>query len=150
VITGLALRIVGPLAVVAVLWLHGCHFGTQRTTTKYEALRSEAQATAARDALRRSEANIGVTDAAKKQATRHAAAAAGSRAELERLRNALADRVAASAPAGAGADEAAALRQLLGACAERYRAVAEDADRLVGQTRGLQDYAARVCVGAAP
>jgi hypothetical protein len=78
------------------------------------------------------------TDLAKSRRTAGAAAA-----ELGRLRDELAarDRRAAEAAAAAGSvDGGAAERQLLGECADRYRAVAGDADQLADQVRWLQGF----------
>jgi hypothetical protein len=53
----------------------------------------------------------------------------------------------AHAGAAAGAGDAAIARQLLGACAGRYAAVAADADRLRAQVTGLQRFVATACGG---
>jgi ATPase subunit of ABC transporter with duplicated ATPase domains len=76
-----------------------------------------------------------------------AAAAAGARTELGRLR----DQLAAGRPAPT--DPATPIRvdggspeaQLLGACASALVGVAEDADRLAAQVIGLQAYVRGVC-----
>lgn len=87
-------------------------------------------------------------DAAKKQAALTARAAAvesaarSLRDDIERLN-------AGAAPADAGAaaivSEARTARELLGACADRYRGVAQAADELREQVTGLQDYATTIC-----
>lgn len=46
----------------------------------------------------------------------------------------------ADACAAAQPDAATTARELLGACSQRYAAVAGEADRLAGQVMGLQDY----------
>lgn len=53
----------------------------------------------------------------------------------------------AHAGAAAGAGQAATARELLGACGERYAAVAAEADGLREQVTGLQQFTSRVCVG---
>lgn len=55
-------------------------------------------------------------------------------------------RPAPSDPQSAAyAGEARVARQLLGACTEEYRSVAQHADQLRDQVSGLQDYAVTVC-----
>lgn len=75
-----------------------------------------------------------------------------ARTQLDRLRASLArvDRPAdsASAAPGPGADDGAAVRGLLGACAERYADVAADAGRFATQVIGLQGYVHAACPGA--
>ena len=80
-----------------------------------------------------------------KQRAAVASAAAGARAESERLREQLAALPAADSASGPGAD-GSPIAELLGACADRYQAVAAEADRLAGQVRGLQKYAVEVCM----
>jgi hypothetical protein len=111
-----------------------------------QAVRDEMGVLATRDALRRHEANQGVTDRAHQERTALAAAAAAARAQSARLRDELATARAA-AEAGPGADGAAAVAlELLGECAARRGEVAGEAARLAAQVRGLQDYARNVCV----
>lgn len=110
----------------------------------------EMRQRADQDALERNARNERVTDAYIKQRDAVAHAAAGARAESERLREQLAALPAADPAAGAGADGAAPLAELLGSCGERYQAVAAEADRLAGQVRGLQNYARQVCVAHNP
>jgi hypothetical protein len=72
----------------------------------------------------------------------------GRAAAVERVNRGLRDEVArlnsrpapANPESAAFADEASAARQLLGECADEYRAVATDADRLRDQVTGLQHY----------
>lgn len=80
----------------------------------------------------------------------YADAAAGARAQRDRLRQQLAaagrDGVASPDPsAGSGldgaADGAAVLRFVVGQCVDRYIDVAEEADRLGARLIGLQGYA---------
>jgi hypothetical protein len=55
----------------------------------------------------------------------------------------------AGAGAAAGAGETCVARELLGACGERYAAVAADADALREQVIGLQQFAAKACKAGA-
>ena len=72
------------------------------------------------------------------------AAGLAARTELGRLRNRLsrpsAPAAGASTATGPGADDTAALRAVLGACAGRYEEVAGDAGRLANQVTGLQGF----------
>jgi hypothetical protein len=63
-------------------------------------------------------------------------------AQLNANAAALADvpGTSAGACAAPGSDAAATARELLGACSQRYAAVAAAADQLGGQVTGLQDY----------
>ena len=87
-------------------------------------------------------------DAQEKQ-TRLVAAAAASQRAAGQLRDEIARLNARPAPASpesaALAGEASVARQLLGACAEEYRWVAQEADGLRSQVTGLQQYAKLVC-----
>jgi chromosome segregation ATPase len=69
--------------------------------------------------------------------------------ELARLRddiNRLNSRATPADPeAAAYAREAGVARELLGACAERYSGVAQEADGLRSQVTGLQDYVRSAC-----
>jgi hypothetical protein len=85
------------------------------------------------------------------------AAAAGATDELGRLRAALATADAAGVHpgeagadpgAGRGPDDAARLRELLGACSGRYADVAAAADALRTQVTGLQGYVKAACTAA--
>jgi hypothetical protein len=77
-----------------------------------------------------------------------AAAAAGAKSELDRLRREIAAAggpgAADSATAG-GAHGAAAFPELLGACAGALFDLGQEADRIKGIASGLQDYAKNVC-----
>lgn len=90
-------------------------------------------------------------NAAKKQTVLAARVAAADivvgrlRDEITRLNS----RPAPSDPATAAiAGEARTARELLGACAERYKAVARDTDELRDQVTGLQDFSITVCHGS--
>lgn len=73
---------------------------------------------------------------------------AASNRTVASLRDTIAQLNARPAPADPGAaafsDEASTARELLGACAEEYRAVAAEADQYATQVTGLQEYAASV------
>lgn len=72
-----------------------------------------------------------------------AAAAAGSlRDEINRLN---ASPAPANPESAAFALQARTARELLGACTERYKGVAQDADGLRDQVSGLQDFATSTC-----
>jgi hypothetical protein len=108
-------------------------------------VRAEINEQANRDALKRHEANQGVTDRAHQERTALAAVAAAARADAGRLRDELA--AARAAAAGPGSDGAATVPlELLGECAERREAVAGEAAKLASQVRGLQDWIGRVCL----
>ena len=80
-----------------------------------------------------------------------ARAAAGARAELDRLRDQLAavrpgDRAPAPAPAAAARPDGAAAAAVAGECAGQLLQVAESADTVAERLRSLQTYVAQVCV----
>lgn len=109
--------------------------------------KAEAEARAKEQAMRNQVERI-ASNAQKKQtelATRVAdttAAAASLRNDIERLN---ASGTAASPDAAALAGQARTARELLGACTDQYRSVAQSADELGNQVTGLQDYATSVC-----
>lgn len=117
-----------------------------RAQTVQATLEAEKQARARENTLRQQVERI-ATHAMQRQTDRDRELAAAHRANaglrdtISRLnaRPAPADPVAASY-----ADEAGAARELLGACAQEYRAVAADADRLSDQVTALQEYASSV------
>lgn len=77
-------------------------------------------------------------------------AGAGARAELKRLRDALAARERAAAEGGAAAgraDDAAAERAILGSCAAELVDVAREADRIAARLGGLQNYVRKITQG---
>ena len=119
--------------------------GRAEIKAQWDALEAERDRVAAADALRRTEANIGVTNEYRKRINHAAAAASAARSELEQLRDEISRRVETATP-GQGIDDAAAIGKLLGACAAEYQLVAADADRLAEQVRGLQSYANKVCM----
>ncbi|MFO0315388.1 MAG: hypothetical protein ACK50S_00670 [bacterium] len=80
-----------------------------------------------------------------------ARAAAGARAELDRLRNQLAavrpgDRGPAEDPAAAGRLDGSAAAAVAGECASQLVEVAESADAVAERLRSLQTYVSRACV----
>jgi hypothetical protein len=101
----------------------------------------------------------GALDAKEREAQRARADAADLRGQLASLRDSLAtaataaDLPASSATGGTGAargpDDAATLRQLLGACSGRYADVAEAADALRVQLSGVQGWVRAACVAPA-
>ena len=137
------LGIAGLLLAAATVW----HYSEVRQAGKdgYAKAEADMRERTDQDAKDRSEANERVTDAYIKQRDAVARAAAGARAESERLREQLAALPAADSASGPGAD-GSPIAELLGACADRYQAVAAEADRLAGQVRGLQKYAVEVCM----
>ncbi len=154
-------KAVAVLALAAALLFTGYHFGVKLTKADWAQERaawSEERAAlatqyaaaqkAARDEEKRraDEAQRIVDDLGKAQA-----ATAVRAVRAERAADGLRDTIAAlnarplpdapSCPAAAGhAREATVARELLGACAEEYRGVAAEADRLRDQVTGLQGW----------
>lgn len=118
--------------------------GRAEVKAEWDQHEEERRRVAAADALKRSEANIGVTESYRKQIIRSQAAAVAARGELDQLRDVLArsGEAAASSPGTDGGP----YRELLGECAVEVARLAAEADRLASQTRGLQAYALEVCV----
>lgn len=121
----------------------------QAETLRLERERSAEQLIKFRNAERISH------EQARLQAARLQRIAAGD-AVADRLRSTIdrLNRRDVSAAAGdpgavALAEGAATARQLFGSCTERYRGLAEKADRLGDQVSGLQDDALHVCRAAA-
>jgi hypothetical protein len=83
-----------------------------------------------------------------------AAAAAGARSELDRLRSEISRPACTGADcdsaAARGVDAGAVERQLLGQCAAALVGVAQDADRLAATVIGLQAYVRSVCQAPQP
>jgi chromosome segregation ATPase len=108
---------------------------------------AEQASRAKEQALQRGSERI-ARDTQEKQ-TRLVAAAAASQRAADQLRDEIARLGARPAPAdpesAAFADEAGVARQLLGACAEEYRGMAQEADGLRVQVTGLQQFAKTVC-----
>jgi ATPase subunit of ABC transporter with duplicated ATPase domains len=141
------------LLVVACGWFYVAKIKAQGELATYRAevaentRKAEAEARAKEQAMQVQVERIAANEAKKTQvlAARVAAAdsaARGLRDDIERL-NA---RPAPEDPESAAyAREARTARELLGACAAEYRAVAEGADQLRDQVTGLQDYASNVC-----
>jgi hypothetical protein len=135
--------------------------GRAEVQAKWDKLEAERSALAAKDALRRDEANLGVGDAyeARRKATAALVAAANARAaaataDADGLRDAIRRLAENPAPDLATARERAErFGRLLSECA----GVVEEGERLVEESQGrvaalndkvagLQDYAAKVCV----
>lgn len=91
----------------------------------------------------RNQANAGVIDGYRKQVQSVARAAASARTESVRLRDEIAYH-AQRAASGPGADDSP-IGKLFGECAAEVARLAEAADQLAAQTRGLQRYAGEVC-----
>lgn len=143
-LTGFATRILGVAGVLATAFVWGCSHGEAKINRKWTAERNVMVAEQARIERELNEGNNRVTAAYIAQRDAQKLSAAAARTELAGLHADIADR-AASAAASGRFDEAAEVGKLLGACEGRYTAVAEDADGLAAQVRGLQDYAQRVC-----
>ena len=109
-------------------------------------LASEQQARAREQNLRQQVERI-ATHAVQRQNDRDRLLAAAQRSNAS-LRDTIASLNSRPAPADPGAasyaHEAQAARELLGACAQDYRAMAATADELTDQVTGLQEYAASV------
>lgn len=109
--------------------------------------KAEAEARAKEQAMRNQVERI-ASNAQKKQtelATRVAdttAAAASLRNDIERLN---ASGTATGADVATLTGQARTARELLGACTDQYRSVAQSADELGNQVTALQDYATSVC-----
>lgn len=89
------------------------------------------------------EATRKAADAYAKNVARQQAAAAGARADLDSLRDAIASAPGPACPASSaarGPDADGAFRELFGSCAANLQALAQEADRLEAKLTGLQDY----------
>ena len=90
-----------------------------------------------------------IADEADKTQTKLVVRAAAAERSARGLRDEIARLNARPAPtdpeASSYAGEASAARELLGACSDRYTAVAKEADRIRDQVIGLQDYVKSVC-----
>jgi uncharacterized protein involved in exopolysaccharide biosynthesis len=110
----------------------------QRAEAQARALEREMQANTERITNEIDKANARLAD----QSTATARTARGLRDEIARL-NA---RPAPACPEAAAIfGEASTARDLLAACADEYREMAADADRLSIQVTGLQDWASQTC-----
>jgi hypothetical protein len=143
---------VGVIALIAVLlglnWVHSAGVRSGRAECAEE---REKYVAAATKALARKEAVEfeaaqrlrKLSDAYSAEIARGGATAAAARADLERLRRALARPPGGAEPpppaAGAGVDDpTATLRELFGACAAEYQGLAEEAGELAARVSGLQ------------
>lgn len=111
--------------------------------------RAEAEARAKEQRLQRE--NERIANESTQRERRLASNAATSQLAANSLRDEIQRLNARAAPGDATAagyaGEAAAARELLGACSSEYRAVAEGADSLRDQVIGLQDWVSQVCRG---
>jgi hypothetical protein len=113
-----------------------------RESVAYALRQAEAQA------RERERAMTAQTEKVANEASKREQVLAYRAAAVERVNRGLRDEVARlnARPApenpesASYANEARAARELLGACADEYRAVATDADRLRDQVTGLQQY----------
>lgn len=139
------------VAIVAVV-LAGTHWKVYLNGQKAVRAEYQAKQLAAEQAARAREQQLvaqrqKVEELYVQEKRKAATAAAGARAELDRLRG----QLAAGGPAPADpataprADGASIESQLLGACATALVGVAEGADRLAAQVVGLQEYVRGVC-----
>lgn len=152
-------------AVVALLAWGGFqrHSATQATKAAAAASQAAAVHAAAAEGERQARqleqtyaTNVQKASNAYAQNLRRArAAAADTRSELDRLRDAAA--VAApscaagpGAAASAGADAAAGLRQVLGSCAQSLSELAAAADADAARVTALQDYIKAIGAASAP
>lgn len=126
------------------------HYRHELANSKMEAakatLEAEKQARARENSLRQQVERI-ATNAMQRQTDRDRELAAAHRANAG-LRDTISSLNARPAPAdpvaASYAHEAGAARELLGACAQEYRAVAAEADKLSDQVTALQEYASSV------
>jgi hypothetical protein len=124
-------------------------FAGYRAEVAEAARKAESRARARERAMQKETERIAREQADKQEALVARAAdadraVAGLRDEVVRLNSRPAP---AAADALAFAGEARTARELLGACAARYRGVAAAADGLRDQVSGLQDFVASVCKG---
>jgi hypothetical protein len=146
-----AIAVLVLVAGAAYVRMNNAHreLATSRAEVAENTRKAEAEARAKEQAMQVQVERIAANEFKKTQvlAARVAAAdnaARGLRDDIDRL-NA---RPTPEDPESATyAREARTARELLGACAAEYRAVAEGADQLRDQVTGLQDYAASVCKG---
>lgn len=141
------------LLLTACGWLYIAKVQAQGELADYRAevaentRKAEAQARAQEQQMQRQVERI--SDEQAKKQTVLAARAATANLVAGQLRDQIERLNARPAPAdpesAAFAGEARAARELLGACAERYRSVATEAEGLVDQVTGLQDFAINVC-----
>jgi len=145
-------------AVLAIIVSASGYGGYRLASNRYEAkiladrLAAEQAARTASEKARaeeerrhRAQEKVDVQYQEEMERTRRVAAAA--RSELDRLRAVLAQRERAAAEHAeteGRPDDAAAERESLGDCAQEYQQVAEEADRLADQVRGLQGYVREV------
>lgn len=149
------------IIVAALLVLSGaCYVAWSGTAAKFAAYKAEvAEATRQAEADARAAERImqrkteKIADEAQKRQEELAARVVAAANAAASLRDGIAALNARPAPADPGAAsfarEASTARELLGACAERYRSVAAEADGLSGQVAGLQRYVAEVCRASA-
>lgn len=122
---------------------------TYRAEVAENTRQAEAAARATEQRMQRE--NERIANEASMRERRLAANVATSRVATDSLREHVERLNARPAPADSGAaayaGEAAAARELLGACAAEYRAVAEGADGLRDQVMGLQEWVEKICRG---
>ena len=114
------------------------HLAAQQVLRTQEAvLQQKAERIAHETALREAQLRAAVASADARVRSLHTTIA-----QLNANAAALADVPGTStgACAAPGSDAAATARELLGACSQRYAAVAGTADQLAAQVMGLQDY----------
>jgi hypothetical protein len=158
-------KVVAVLALVAALFGAGWHYGAHFARTECEGARAVERSQWEQERARLAMAYAAAESAARAEEKRRAeestrivgeleraqAATAVRAVRAERAADGLRDTIAAlnarplpdapSCPAAAGyAREATVARELLGACAEEYRGVAAEADRLRDQVTGLQGW----------
>jgi hypothetical protein len=135
--------------------------GRDEVQKRWDALEAERDKTAAREALRSAEANLGVGEdyEARRKQTAAAVAAANERAaaataDADGLRDTLSRLAAApAADLGTAQERADSLGRILGECTglvkEGERLVAASQERvgaLADKVTGLQNYASKVCM----
>lgn len=142
------------LALCIAVLLAGTHWKAYKTGERQIEVKYQLAAAKAQEEARKHEQEL-VTAKQKaeeqyvQEKRKSAAAAAAARTELDRLRNALAERGAAGAdsPACTGAYGSPRLEQeLLGQCASALTSMAAEADRLEAIIIGLQGYVKGVCL----
>jgi hypothetical protein len=141
---GFILRIIGPIAIVGLAWLHGYSTGQANANRKWEAIKAEAQAQEQETYRLRNKANGKVTDDYHKRLQTAKASADRAKSDADSLRDLL-SRQKPDTTSEPGSPEAP-YRELLGECVQRYSDMAAEGDRMAEKLRALQGWATGVCV----
>lgn len=141
---GFALRIVAPVAIVGVAWLHGWSTGQAGANRKWEVAKAQAEAVEQETYRLRNQANGKVSDEYQKRLKTAQAAAARAKSDADSLRDILSSQKP-DTPTEPGVVEPP-YRELLGECVQRYSEMAAEGDRVSEKLKALQGYVTGVCV----